>query len=75
VFCHIFTNFWRKIKVDSVLESGESCSSIWGSGKTAMVSAGPRRLKPQAPSLIFCYHFARAKKSMSFFAPRPKKFY
>jgi hypothetical protein len=28
VFCHIFANFWRKIKVDSVLESGESHVSI-----------------------------------------------
>jgi hypothetical protein len=28
VFCHIFTSFWRKIKVDSVLESGESRVSI-----------------------------------------------
>jgi hypothetical protein len=28
VFCHIFASFWRKIKVDSVLESGESRASI-----------------------------------------------
>jgi len=25
VFCQIFANFWRKIEVDTVLESGESC--------------------------------------------------
>jgi hypothetical protein len=28
VFCHIFASFWRKIKVDIDLESGESCASI-----------------------------------------------
>ena len=28
VLCHIFASFGRKIKVDSVLESGESCASI-----------------------------------------------
>ena len=28
VFCHIFASFWRKIKVDIDLESGESRASI-----------------------------------------------
>jgi hypothetical protein len=28
VFCHILVNFWRKIKVDIDLESGESRASI-----------------------------------------------
>jgi hypothetical protein len=28
VFCHIFARFWRKIKVNIDLESGESCASI-----------------------------------------------
>jgi hypothetical protein len=28
VFCHIFVSFWRKIKVDIDLESGESRALI-----------------------------------------------
>jgi hypothetical protein len=32
-------------------------------------------LKPQAPHQFFVSPFAHAKKSMSFFEPRPKKLY
>ena len=54
VFCHIFASFWRKIKVDIDLESGESRASIQLSGITATIDLlGFRRSQVEFPSAEF----------------------
>ena len=77
--CHILATFWRKIKVDSVLESEESRVSIYSSGRTATTDLlGFRRPWVQTPSATFVFFLlvlCWCKRSMSFFEPRPKLLY
>ena len=60
----ISANFWRKIKVDSVLEACPSSVVVNQRRLIYWVSAGPK-LKPQSPRLIFV-SASLVQKSASF---------
>jgi hypothetical protein len=60
VFGHNFVNFGQKIKFKSVLETGESCGSIYCSGETATIDLlGFRRSYVETPSAEAIFHRLR----------------